>query len=118
MKKSILAILLIAILDAGQAFAVTLKELRRFPKAEQGTYIGAAVSMLAYTYAANGDPVRARCTMNWYFGKGGAETPGPREIAVEIGVAEADNPEKYHVEGLILGLTEKACPASPTKPKP
>jgi hypothetical protein len=74
-------------------------------------FIGAAVSMLAYSYAANGNVPRARCIQSWYYGKKGVETPGPREIAIEMGVAENLDAEKYQVEGVILGATDKACPA-------
>jgi hypothetical protein len=95
-----------------------IKEFRRFSTQEQGTYIGAAVSMLAYAYAANGDTVKAHCIQNWYFGTRGVETPGPREIAIEMGVAENMDPTKYHVEGVILGVTDKVCGPSAMKPKP
>jgi len=101
------------------AFAMSIKEFRKFSPTEQGTYIGAAVSMLAYSYAANGDPARARCIQNRYFGKKGVETPGPREITVELSVAEDLDADKYQVEGVILGVLEKACgaPAAPSKTK-
>jgi hypothetical protein len=98
--------------------AMTLKEFRKFTTEERGTYIGAAVSMLAYTYAARGNVEKARCIQSWYYGKRGAETPGPREIAIEIGVAENLDAEKYHVEGVILGVTDKACPATAAQAKP
>ena len=93
---------------------MTLKEFRKFSTGDQGTYIGAAVSMLAYFYAANGDTPRARCVQNWYYGKDGA---GPRQITVEISVAGDTGAEKYHVEGVILGVAEKACGAAAPKPK-
>jgi hypothetical protein len=101
------------------ASAMTLREFKKFSIDEQGTYIGAAVNMLAYTYAANGNVPKASCIKNWYFGTRGTETPGPREIRIEIGVAEKLDADKYHVEGVILGVTDKACPASTAaKPKP
>lgn len=80
-------------------------------------YIGAAVSMLAYSYAANGDVPKARCIQNWYYGKKGVETPGPREITIELGVAENLDAEKYQVEGVIIGVTDKACGAGASQGK-
>ena len=97
---------------ADTASAMSIKEFRKFSTLEQGTYIGAAVSMLAYSYAASGNTAKAHCIKEWYFGKAGVETPGPREISIEMGVAENLDPVKYHVEGVILGVTDKACPAS------
>jgi hypothetical protein len=107
-------------LCAAPASAMTLREFKKATTEERGTYIGAAVSMLAYVYAARGDVEKARCIQSWYYGKRGAETAGPRAIAIEIGVAENLDPDKYHVEGVILGVTDKACPATAaqTKPKP
>src|SRR5262245_10737024 len=93
------------------ASALTIKEFRKASSNDQATYITAAVSMLAYTYATNGDTAKARCIQNWYFGQKGVETPGPREIAIEMGVAENLDAAKYHVEGIIMGVTDKACPA-------
>jgi hypothetical protein len=91
------------------ASATTIKEFRRFSQEQQAVFVSGAVSMAAYTYASTGDVSKARCVRQWYFGKRGEETAGPRELAVEIGVAEQRDPEKYHVEGVILGLTDKMC---------
>ena len=93
------------------ASAMTIKEFRKFSVSEQGTYIGAAVNMLAYSNAANGDIGKASCIKNWYFGKKGVETPGPRQLTIEIDVAGNLDADKYHVEGVILGVTEKTCGA-------
>jgi hypothetical protein len=71
---------LFALLCPVPATAMTIKEFRKFSQTEQGTYIGAAVSMLSYSYAVNGDPAKARCIQNWYFGKKGVETPRQHEI--------------------------------------
>jgi hypothetical protein len=100
------------------ASAMTIKEFRKFSTTEQGMYIGAAVNMLAYSYAANGEAGRASCIKNWYFGTKGVETPGPRAITVEISVAGDLDADKYHVEGVILGVTDKACGASAAKLRP
>ena len=102
------------------ASAMTIKEFRKFTITEQGTYIGAAVSMLAYTYAANGDVPKARCIQSWYYGKRGVETPGPSQVTIEIDLAGNVDAEKYQVEGVILGVAEKVCGAgaSQGKPKP
>jgi hypothetical protein len=92
---------------------MTIREFRKFSTTEQGTYIGAAVSMLAYSYAANGDPTKGRCVQNWYFGQRGVETPGPHDITVKLDAYESLDPDKYHVEGVILGVTDKVCGAAP-----
>jgi len=103
----------------GAASALPIKEFRKFSPQEQATYITAAVSMVAYTNAANGNVAKASCIKKWYFGTKGADTPGPHEIAVEMGVAEHLDADKYHVEGVILGVTDKACPAlTPAQGKP
>ena len=96
-------------MSIAQASAMTLKEFRKFSETEQGTYIGAAVNMLAYTYAANGNVAKASCIKKWYFGVQGASTPGPHDIALEMGVAERVDALKYQVEGVILGVANKAC---------
>ena len=80
---AVLAAVVITFCAADPATAMTLKEFRKFSTGDQGTYIGAAVSMLVYFYAANGDTPRARCVQSWYYGKDGA---GPRHITVEISV--------------------------------
>ncbi len=116
-RVSAAMVAVIAILSPSSAQAMTLREFRKFTSTEQGTYIGAAVSMLAYSYAANGDPGRGRCVLNWYFGKKGMETPGPREITVEMTAADNLDPDRYQAEGVIMGVVEKACPATPAKPK-
>ena len=122
MNKPRIAAVLVAALVAlyvSTASAMTIREFRKFSADEQSMYIGAAVNMLAYTYAANGNVPKATCIKNWYFGKRGVETPGPHEIAIEMGVAEHLNADKYHVEGVILGVTDKACPAAtPAQSKP
>lgn len=99
------------------ASALPIKEFRKFSSNDQATYIIAAVSMLAYNYAANGDTVKAHCIQNWYFGKKGVETPGPLAVEVELGAAENLDAAKYHVEGIILGVTDKACRVSPQQSK-
>jgi hypothetical protein len=84
-------------LSTATASAMTIKEFRKFSISEQGLYIGAAVNMLAYSYAANGDTAKASCLKNWYFGKKGVETPGPRQVTIEIDVAGNLDAEKYQV---------------------
>lgn len=84
-------------------------------------YVGAAVSMLAYAYAANGEPAKGRCVLNWYFGKRGVETPGPHEVTIAIAIAAKRDAETYQVEGVIMGLTDKVCGvggSGAAKPKP
>ena len=60
---------------------------------------------------------QGQCIQGWYFGKKGTEAPGPHEVAIEIGVAENLDAEKYHVEGVILGMTDKGCGAVAARPK-
>ena len=104
------------VLSANLASALPIKEFRKFSSNDQATYIMAAISMLAYTYASGGDVAKARCVQNWYFGHSGVQTQGPSEIAIEMDVAERLDAAKYHVEGVIMGVTDKACPATKSKP--
>lgn len=107
----------LTLLFASPAPALSIREFRKFPRESQSMYLVGAVSMVAYTYATNGDPAKARCVQNWYFGAHkGEETPGPNDLAVEIVAAENIDAAKYHVEGVILGLTDKVC-GSPQTPK-
>lgn len=112
-----LAIAACVLVYAQPSFAFLIKEFKRYSTQEQVIFLSGAVSMAAYNSAANGDTEKARCIMNWYFGKKGEETPGPRQLVVEIVAAEQVDAAKYHVEGVILGLTDKVCGA-PMKPKP
>jgi hypothetical protein len=116
-QPRVVAVLVAALITlyASTASAMTIREFRKFSPDERSMYIGAAVNMLAYTYAASGNVPKATCIKNWYFGKSGVETPGPREITIELGVAEHTDPDKYHVEGVILGVTDKACPVASRK---
>ena len=50
-------------LSAATASALPIREFRKFTTAEQGMYILGAVSMLAYNYAATGNPLRATQAM-------------------------------------------------------
>jgi hypothetical protein len=93
---------------------MTLKEFRKLSENDRGTFVGASVSTLAYYYAANGEKTRARCVYDWYFGKGEQAT-GVREIALEMGIAEKLDPEKFQAEGIILGVVEKACSVAHAK---
>lgn len=105
-------------LSAMPSSAMTIREFRKFSDKEQGHFIGAAVSMLAYAYAANGDPGKGRCIREWYYGTPGKPTPGPRAIALEIAVAEQADADKYDVEGVILGVTDQACNAQSSNGRP
>ena len=58
--------------------------------------------MTVYGFAANGEPAKARCFQDWYFGQTGVEAPGPRAVALELGVAERNDPANFHVEGVKL----------------
>ena len=104
------------LLFAIRASALPIREFRKFSPADQATYITAAVSMLAYSYAANGDSAKGRCVQHWYFGANGQETSATHDLASRIDAYEHLDAEKYHVEGVIMGLADKACPAPPPKP--
>ena len=91
------------------AQAITITEFRKYSQPEQATFLSGAISMAIYNYAANGDPAKARCIRDWYYGKAGEDAPGPRQLAVELGIAERQDAGKFHVEGVILGLTDKVC---------
>jgi hypothetical protein len=99
-------------LATSPASALSIKEFRKYSREEQAVYIAGAVSMVAFNYATTGESAKAQCVQNWYFAHKGIETPGPHQIAVELGVAEDMDAEKYHVEGIILGLTDKVCGTS------
>ena len=103
------------LLFAVSASALPIKEFRKFSSADQATYITAAVSMLAYSYAANGDVARGRCVQSWYFGTKGQETTATRDLAARIDAYEHLDADKYHIEGVIMGVADKACPISPSK---
>jgi hypothetical protein len=98
-------------LSMNSVSALSIREFRKHTPEKQGVYVSAAVSMLAYTFAANGDLAKASCVKTWYFGKLGEETPGPRELAVEIGIAEKRDADRFHVEGVVLGVVEHVCGA-------
>jgi len=98
----------LTIFFTNSASALSIREFRKYTLEKQAVYVAGAVSMTAYTYASNGDTTRARCIQQWFF-RPGPETPGPRELAVEIGVAEQRDADKHHVEGIILGLTDRVC---------
>lgn len=100
------------------AGAMNLREFAKFSHEEQGTYIGAAVSMLAYTYAVQGNVEKARCIQAWYYGKPGTRAAGPDAIATELSVAERTDPDKFHVEGIIMGVADRACPMKAASTKP
>lgn len=113
MRGGVVATLICLLLGtfSQSSFAITIKDFRKYSHDDQSQFIVGAVSMAAYSFAANGAPERGRCIMNWFFGKAGQETPGPNKIAFEIGIAERRDAAAFHVEGVILGLAEKACPA-------
>ena len=86
--------------------ALSIRDFRKHLASHQAVYIGAAVSMAAYNYAVNGDVDKARCIQRRHFGE---DPPGPREIAVEIEIAERQDADRFHVEGIILGVLDRAC---------
>ncbi len=101
------------------ASGMSLKQFRQFSPEERSMYIAAAVSMLTYAYAANGHVDQARCLRTWYFGRDGKDAIGPRELVKAIGVAANLDPLNHHIEGVILGVADKACgPVMPVAAKP
>jgi hypothetical protein len=114
--RTAICLALLSLLTAMPTAALSIRDYRKLNRDQQTTFVLAAVSMLAYNYAANGEVPRATCVKNWFFGQHGEETQGPKELAVQIGIAEQRDPDHYLVEGVILGTLEKACPA-PAKAK-
>src|ERR1017187_988876 len=107
---------------AGPAVAGTIKHFRKTSSQSQSVSVTGAISMLAYSYAANDVP-RARCVANWYFGQKAPDGsivagPGPSELTDELSVAELVD-SSQNVEAVILRLADKACgrPPSPILPK-
>ncbi len=67
---------------------MTLTEFQeKFTIEEQGTYIGAAIDVVTFVYASKG-----RAGFKRYYGKPGAETPGPRAVHQEIAIASGIAP--------------------------
>src|ERR1019366_9293476 len=86
-------------------------------------YTNGAVSMLMFNYAANNNLQKASCIKQWYF-KSSKDSqgnvipaPGPVQLVHEIYKADAIDPAKFQVEGVILGLTNKVCGAAPSNAK-
>ena len=100
----------------GQAAALSIREWRKHNRDQQAVYVVAAVSMAANMYAAQGNIAKATCIIDWYIrGKDGHEPTGPHDLALEIGVAERSDPDKYQIEGVILGVADRACPVDSTR---
>ena len=102
---------------AGQASALSIREFRKFSREDQAMILTASVNMLVFTYAANGKPTQAGCIQRWFTGKAKeAPASASQDLATELAVAEHSDPDKFHIEGIILGVTDRICPS--TKPKP
>lgn len=116
-RKACLAVVTLLLACGRSSSAMTLKEFLKFSAEEQGTYIGAAIGMLSYSYAATGNVTKAGCIKRWYFGdRKGATAPGVREISIEVGMASKLDAEKYQIEGVIMGVTDKACGTDSARP--
>jgi len=96
-------------LSTSPGAALSLEEFAKFPEDQKGQLISASVGMAAYIAAADGDVQRGRCIRRWYFGTADKVGPGGEAIATEITVAERIDPKKFHIQGIILGLLERAC---------
>jgi hypothetical protein len=103
---------------------VTVADLRKTSSDDQDSYAQGAVTMLYFSYAARGDISGSDCLANYYFKQSndaqGKAIPakGPEDFFSEISKVERIDPGKYNVDGIILGLTEKACGAAQTQSKP
>lgn len=106
-------LVLFGALSTSPAAALSLEEFAKFPESQQGPFISASVGMAAYIAAAQDDVPRARCIRRWYFGAGERVGEGVEAIANEITIAERIDPKKFHIEGIILGLLDRACAAAP-----
>lgn len=117
-RKALFSAAAAALLSGVPASAMTLKEFRKFSSADQNLYIGAAVSILAYSHAANGQVEKARCIRQWLFGSGkDSVAPGVRVMMRAIAPGNFDE-EKFHIEGIVLGAVDKACPVVASNLKP
>jgi hypothetical protein len=113
--KTILLAVLVTF-GAGQASALSIREFRKFNGDDQAMVLTASVNMLVFTYAADGKVAQAGCIQRWFFGKSKeASAAGPQDLATEIAAAERSDPDKFQIEGIILGVTDRVCP--PGKPK-
>jgi hypothetical protein len=117
-QSSPLAIVMAILMTGPSAGSMTIKEFRgKLSSQERGLYIGAAVAMLGYHYAANGNVAKATCIRTWFFGdRKGGEPRGAREITIEEGVAANLDPDRFHIEGIIEASVEKACGAEIPRP--
>ena len=110
LRRTALAVAVLFVASTATLQAMPLSELGKMPKEERAQFISAAVSMTAYIAAADGDVTWGRCVAAWYFGpERNGIGDGVDAIASEILVAERVDPKKFHIEGIILGLAEKAC---------
>ena len=124
MKKSTrfsAAFLAVATL-ATTALAMPVGDFLKQSRHEQAVYVDGSVSMLMYNYAANNNLQKASCIKQWYF-KSSKDSqgnvipaPGPVQLVHEIYKADAIDPAKFQVEGVILGLTNQVCGNTPGQP--
>jgi hypothetical protein len=92
------------------ASALSIREFRKHPDDQEAVFVGAAVSMMAYNSADGGEVHKAGCIQDFFFrGKDGNKPSGPRELAVELAAAERQDADRFHVEGIILGVLDRAC---------
>ena len=91
--------------------ALSVADFSRYPPERQASFLSGALSILAYSYAANGDVARATCIKTWHLGKPGQESSSSRELAIEIAIAQRSDPDRLAIEGVILGSADKACPS-------
>ena len=114
-RKAVLWPVLVTLCTA-QAFALSIRDFRRFKQEEQAMILTASVSMLVSTYAADGKTAQARCIRSWYFGLNDGKAHGPRDLATEITLAERADPDKFQIEGIILGITDRVCLVGEPRP--
>ena len=105
--RTLAAVVGIMPLFVQSANALLLTDFRKFDADTQGSFITGAVSMLAYSYAANGNTRKAHCIQEYFFGP---NAKGGKELSREIAIAQSTNPERLHVEGVVLGFADKVCP--------
>jgi hypothetical protein len=106
-----------ALIAACPLEALSVTEFLKYPPNARATFLSGALTMLAYSYAANGDIEKATCIKTWHLGKPGRESRSAQELSVEIDLAAKRDPNHLAIEGIVLGLAEKTCPGVKTVTK-
>ncbi|MEH6575676.1 MAG: hypothetical protein V7731_01240 [Amphritea sp.] len=108
MRKTVFANALAAIFIAftNPTLAITAGEvITGMDDTERGGYVTGLVDMLAYTQYLNGNDVRGKCILDWYY----RTEAIPAKVA-DYFAAYPDNPP----EAIMIVMTKRVCPEEPT----